>query len=130
MKKETEMPTVMNEKTIAMKMAGYKASWMRKLNSEKTASGKKAIQAQMEKSLADRRQELEQANQQAKWSIAGYRSWETRRANQAKRAAEAVRQTAKQGRKAGKKTVKAAEHKARQTSSRKYGSTMKVNVSK
>lgn len=129
MKEEKTMPTVMTERTISMKMAGYKASWMRKLNSEKTASGKKAIQAKMEKDLAERRQMLEEANQKAKWSIAGYRSWETRRANQAKKAAETIRETMKQDRKAGKKTVKNLKHDVKKTVSRKYNSTAKVNVS-
>ncbi len=129
MKEEQTMPTVMTERTIAMKMAGYKASWMRKLNSEKTASGKKAIQAKMEKDLAERRRELDEINQKAKWSIAGYRSWETRRANQAKKAAESVTRTLKQDRKAGKKTVKAAGRKSGKTPSGKYNSTAKVNIS-
>ena len=129
MKEEKTMPTVMTERTISMKMAGYKASWMRKLNSEKTASGKKAIQAKMEKDLAERRQMLEEANRKAKWSVAGYRSWETRRANQAKKAAETIKETMKQDRKAGKKTVKNLKHDARKSSARKYNSTAKVNIS-
>lgn len=129
MKEEQTMPTVMTERTISMKMAGYKASWMRKLNSEKTASGKKAIQAKMEKDLVERRRQLDEINQKAKWSIAGYRSWETRRANQAKKAAETIKETMKQNRKAGKKTVKNLKHDAVKSSSRKYNSTAKVNIS-
>ena len=129
MKNDPKMPTVMTERTISMKMAGYKASWMRKLNSEKTASGKKAIQAKMEKDLAERRRELDEINQRAKWSIAGYRSWETRRANQAKKTAETVTRTLKQNRKAGKKNTKNLKHDAVKSSSRKYNSTAKVNIS-
>lgn len=73
---------VLSEKEINQKMAGYKASYNRKVNQAKGAERTK-LENGRENYLAECMKGIVEQNKKSVQRLAGFKSWETRRANQA-----------------------------------------------
>ena len=76
--------TVLTEKQINQKMAGHKSNYTKKVQSAKTAKERKSLESKRDAYLAERLAEIMKENRHRIMVRAGYRAWDTRRANSAK----------------------------------------------
>ena len=81
---------VLNEKQIKQKLAGYKSAYTKKVNAAKTTKERKCLENGREAYVAERLHELMEQNKKQIQRRAGVLSWETRRANNAKRIVKQV----------------------------------------
>jgi hypothetical protein len=76
---------VLTEEQIKQKLAGYKSAYTKKVNAAKTTNERKALEDGRFSYLAERLHEIMEQNKKQIQRRAGVLSWETRRANCAKR---------------------------------------------
>ena len=125
--KNKEMPQVMSEQQIKQKMAGYKASCKRRINAAKTTDEKRRLEAEMEKYVAEKQQEMLEQNRKARQRLAGYRAWETRRNNL--KAANEARQVKDSARKESAKKSSPVKNVVDKCAGKKrYCSTKNITV--
>lgn len=76
---------VLTENQIKQKLAGYKSAYTKKVNAAKTTKERKCLENGREAYVAERLHEIMEQNKKQIQRRAGVLSWETRRANNAKR---------------------------------------------
>ena len=76
---------VLTKNQIKQKLAGYKSAYTKKVNAAKTTKERKCLENGREAYVAERLHEIMEQNKKQIQRRAGVLSWETRRANNAKR---------------------------------------------
>ena len=84
MKNEVETFTVLTEKQIVQKLAGYKSAYTKQVKAAKTARERKMLEAKREEFIGCIEHAIRNENRKAIQRRAGHLSWVTRRNNQAK----------------------------------------------
>ena len=77
--------TVLTEDKIKQKLAGYKSNYTKRVNAARTAKERKELEAKRDAYIGERETALREENRKQIQRRAGHLSWETRRANSAKR---------------------------------------------
>lgn len=80
--KKTNEIKVMSEKEINQRMAGFKASYSRRINQAKTTKERASLEKNKLQYLNECMQRLVAEKKKSIQRMAGVKSWETRRANQ------------------------------------------------
>lgn len=102
---------VLTENQIKQKLAGYKSAYTKKVNAAKTAKERKCLENDREVYVAERLREIMEQNKKQIQRRAGVLSWETRRANSAKRNVKQVE--TKQTKKPVSKTASKKSHSSK-----------------
>ena len=87
--------TVLTEDKIKQKLAGYKSNYTKRINAARTAKERKELEAKRDAYIGERETALREENRKQIQRRAGHLSWETRRANNAKRTATETTATKK-----------------------------------
>lgn len=116
--KKTEEVTVLSEKEIRQKLAGYKANYNRELN-KATGNERKSKEDARDQFFANIEKKIREENQHNKMVRAGHLSWETRRANMNKKCRVASTDTPCSKKDTGTKTT---------TTKRQKGSKVGIRV--
>ena len=107
---------VLTEKQIKQKLAGYKSAYTKKVNAAKTTKERKCLENGREAYVAERLHEIMEQNKKQIQRRAGVLSWETRRANNAKRNVKQV------------EAVQAKNPVAKTASKKSHGSKVGIRI--